>query len=311
MFDKNAYFKKSLKNRSHDLIIINSHEKILDTYSDSVEYLKNNDTLNREIILYLRAYYEIQDLIPQTIENIGSGHFFPFSESNFELENSYQLCMEGFYSYAFAALRSVLELGLLGIYFDYDDKAYENVKPWISTKNQTPPFKNILKRLEEIECFNEFDQRFDYIKKTKELYYHLSGYIHTRGFRYSSTSKTYANFNRFNEKALIEYSKFMFSVVSNVIAIMLIKYPIGVKCLPLYEKFGLYPPFGGFLDHQVIYIKYVVPDEMLEFIEKIAEKNTEVQRIVDEIEALPDLTEEELEKQCVEFDKNFGNKLTK
>lgn len=296
--------KEHMKKMDPIFIIINDHEKILTTYNDSVNYLKNHKELNRDIGHYLYAYHEIADLIPQTTENIGSGHFFPFSESGYELENSYELCLEGFYSYSFAALRSVLELGIIGIFFAVDDKEHENVRPWISSKEQTPRFKNALQRLNKIPCFKEFNQRFDYIKKTMDLYHHLSGYIHTRGFQYSSTASTQANFNQFNEKALIEYSKLMFSVVSSIIEVMLIKYPIGIKPLPLFDKFGINPPLGGFLQfQQIIYIKYVLTNEKLAFIEHIANNNQEVKDIIEEIKSLPDLSSKELQKQTEEFDK--------
>lgn len=300
MFNEKEYLKK----KNPTFIIINNHNKILTTYDDSVNYLKNHKELNRDMGHYLYAYHEIADLIPQTTENIGSGHFFPFLESGYELENSYELCLEGFYSYSFAALRSVLELCIIGIFFAVDNKEHENVRPWISSKKQTPRFKDALQGLNKIPCFKEFNQRFVYIKKTIDLYHHLSGYIHTRGFQYSSTASTKANFNQFNEKALIKYSKLMFSVVSSIIEIMLIKYPIGIKPLPLFDKFGINPPAGGFLEfQQIIYLKYVLTDEKLGFIEHVADNDQEVKDIINELESLPDLSSEELHKQAKEFDK--------
>jgi hypothetical protein len=176
-------------------------------------------------------------LIPQTEDNFASGHYFPYSESYFELENSYQLCLEGFYSYAFSALRSVLELGIIGIYFAVEDKEHEEVRPWITSKKRTPSFKNALKKLNKIPCFKGYNKRFNYKKNIYELYDYLGGYIHTRGFKFSSTSQSKTNFNRFNEKAMNEYLNKMFSVIKHLIVLMLIKYPIGMKSLPLFKPY--------------------------------------------------------------------------
>lgn len=284
---------------------INNHNKIVRTYADSLNYLKKDKSgLEKEIALHFLAYYEIGDLIPQTLDNVGSGHYFPYSESYSELENSYELCLEGFYSYAFAALRSVLELGIMGIFFSVNDKEVEEVRPWITSNERTPAFRKALKRLKEIPCFKEFDNRFRFTENVLEIYDHLSGFIHTRGYKYSSRSKNRCNFNNFNEKALMEYLNLMFSVVSNLIVLMIIKYPIGIRPLPLSEKFGLNPSSGGFLEfYKISYIKAVIGDDKTVFLEDISNNNSEVQGIVNEIESLPDLSDEELEEQFKLFDK--------
>src|SRR6266540_640208 len=102
-------------------IIINTHERISAALADSLRYLEKVPDLQQKIADHVWAYHEIRDLVPQTLDNFMSGHYFPFSESYYELENSFQLCMEGFYRYAFDALRSVLELGILGVHFAVDD----------------------------------------------------------------------------------------------------------------------------------------------------------------------------------------------
>jgi len=277
---------------------LNNHKQILEVHNDSLNYLKNNKECYVKLADYFRAYYEIGDLVPQTSDNFVSGHSFPYSESYFELENSYQLCLEGFYSYSFAALRSVLELGILGIFFAVDDKEYEEVRPWITSEKRTPNFQTALKRLNKISYFNEYNERFNYVKNVSDVYDHLSGFIHTRGYKYSSRSKNRCNTNKFNEEALLEYLKYMFSIISNLITLMLIKYPIGLKSIPLFEKFGFNSLAGGFLeDYQIKLIKSVLNKEELEFLEHISDNDCDVKSIVEEIESLPEMTDEELEEQ--------------
>jgi hypothetical protein len=55
------------------------------------------------------------DLIPKTLENLFSGHAFPYHAAEQELGTSRQLAKDAFYTHAFAALRSVLELNALGV----------------------------------------------------------------------------------------------------------------------------------------------------------------------------------------------------
>ena len=86
-------------------LIINDHSKITEVYEKSINYLNNNDSLYEKIAKHLWAYHEIGTLIHQTVENVLSGHYFPYSEAYIHLEKSYQLCLEGFYTYAYFALR--------------------------------------------------------------------------------------------------------------------------------------------------------------------------------------------------------------
>lgn len=109
--------------------VINDHSKISETRSGTVKYLEDHAEPYSSLANTMWAYNEIGDLVPQTLDNIMSGHYFPYTESYYELENSYQLALEGFYTYAFTALRSVLELGILGVYFAIEDEEYEKVQP--------------------------------------------------------------------------------------------------------------------------------------------------------------------------------------
>ena len=59
------------------------------------------------------AFYSLGQLIPETIEKFGSGHYFPYSEAFYNLQSSLELAMHGFYSQAFVGLRSVLELSTM------------------------------------------------------------------------------------------------------------------------------------------------------------------------------------------------------
>ena len=294
------------------LIVINDHKKVEEVYNKSEEYLNIHEDLRDEIATHLWAYHEIGDLIPQTIESLWSGHFFPYSESYYELENSFELCKQGFYRHSLFALRCVLELGVLGLYFDKDGQAHLDVQAWLRSDDPTPHFRNCLRRLFELEYFKQFDAIFSLRQEVENLYSSLSDYVHVRGYRYSATGQTHANFNRFSESSLYRYVEFMKKVVKSIVTMMLLKYPMGMQDLPLWDKFGLNPPAGGFLDESSRRAVLAILDEdVKEVLQNISDSDPTVNKIVKDILAMPDLTEEQLEKQRAELDKIMKKHGTK
>lgn len=285
-------------------LIINDHTKIETAYATSLRYLNEHETLQEKLTIYLKAYHEIGDLVPQTFDNMMSGHYFPYSESYYELENSYELCLQAFYSYAFTALRSVLELGILGVYFAVEDKEHKEVRPWIKSEKYTPKLSIMLNKIDNLEKFRLFDKRFELVKRIKETKDNLDAFIHTRGYRYSTTALTHANYNRFSDSSLTQYCDAMFSVISQIVIIMLLKYPIGMQPLPLSEKFGLNPPAGGYLEgYQIQVITSILKPEERDYLQRLSDKDPYVRKTVKHFESLPNLSDEEKQQQAEEFDR--------
>ena len=285
------------------LLIINDHRKIEDVYQKSEEYLKKHESLRDDIAIHLWAYNEIGTLVPQTLENFWSGHFFPFAESYYELENSFELCRQGFYRHSLFALRCVLELAVIGLYFDKEDQAHIDIQEWFHSKDHTPFFRNALKSLFSSGYFKRFDERFFLYNDVEDLYSLLSDYVHVRGYRYSTTGQSRSNFNQFNEPALIQYVQFMKKIAKNNILMMLLKYPIGMQRLPLWEKFGLNSPMGGIMDESSQKAVLNVLDESATMLLKeISDTDPNTKAIVESILNMPDLTEEQFEKQSAEWD---------
>ena len=95
----------------------------------------------------------------------------------------------------------------------------------------------------------------------------------------------------------------MFAVVTQLIVIMLLKYPVGMQGLPLDEKFGLNGPVGGFLqEHQVQLITSLLSPEEKEFLQRISNEDPNVKAVIEYFNNLPDITEEEWRQQIDEFD---------
>ena len=73
--------------------------------------------------------------------------------------------------------------------------------------------------------------------------------------------------------------------------------------LPIVEKFGFNEPASGFLNEtEVAILKRCLSDQRLAYLEEYALKSEEACGIRDWVLALPDISEEEFEKQIREFD---------
>lgn len=296
------------------LVIINHHKYIKKAYKTCEEYLKAHSNVQEEIAAHLWAHYVVVELVPSTVERLWAGYFFPFSESYFELESSFEFCKQGFYRHAFFALRCALELVVIGLYFDKKTQTHIDIRRWIRSESHTPDFRRSLRRLFELEYFRQFDDKFALRQEIEEIYSFLNGYVHTRGFHYSSTGQRLSSINQFNESSLRRYIKIMKNVVKSIIKMMLLKYPIGMQKLPLWEKFGFNVPLGGFLnDLYQRQVLVVLDDDTKQVLQKISDNDPTVKGIVRAINAMPDLTEEQLDKQRMELDKMVikGGKKTK
>lgn len=180
------------------ILLTNDSEKVQRAYVDSVQFLNSHEEVTEEICRHLAAYDSLIELVPETPDTIGSGHLFPFIEVYSELENSFMLCKQGFYRYGLFALRCALELGILGVHFDRNDRAYADIEDWFTSERSSPSFSSVLPRLFHMENFRIFDKQIPLQKHIKGLYASLSNFAHTRGYKYSTSGQSHANFSRFS-----------------------------------------------------------------------------------------------------------------
>ena len=285
--------------------IVNKYENIISVYKETEIFLKKNPSLFEELCSFIAASRVLQDLIPQTVEKVCSGHFFPCSESYDELENAYQLCFFGFYKYSFIALRNVLELGLLSVYWDKQNKSQIDIQNWLKSKEDTPRIKEILSGLLKVKNIEIFSRKIDIQKKVKSIYNVLSDFVHTKGYSYSSYAQRRSNVNYFNKDALKRWCIITEKVIQTVSIVHLLKYPVGLQYYTsLDEKFGLNPPFGGFLRPiQQQTIKQIFNKQTLDLLQDISNKDEEAIELAKCVNDLPDITDEEFRKQMIEFDK--------
>jgi hypothetical protein len=288
-------------------MVVNNFSRSEEVFRQTQAFLSATPDLNTSIMDLIFAYKEAGELVPHTLDSFMSGHFFPFAQSEYEIESSLNLAMQGFYGYALGALRSTLELGLLGVYFAVEGREDVDVRPWLESRERTPSRTTILAKLASLQGFQEAHSQFDLSGRILHTFEELDRFVPTRGYKYSSRRLTRTNYNFFSHDALLLYSRQLRNVVGDVVFVMLLKYSIGMQALPLTEKFGLRPPLGGFLEeYQVKRLTKGLQPPEITFLQALSDADPGTQSIVAEIASMPDLTDEEWQAQRDEGIEGFS-----
>ncbi len=281
-----------------------SDRDILEIRELTNAYLQDNEGIVNKINEILWVYRAMIDLIPQTLEKATSGHVFPISECGYELESSIQLCKLGFYKHAIIALRNVLELGLLSVYWDIDGNSHINIPKWLSSNEQTPFHSKVIEELKKNKQIVAFDEEHNIFTPIRDLYHELCDFSHTKGISFSSTELSRGNFNRFNGESIRRWLDFMERVVKIVITIHILQYPVGLQDINLFGKFGLNPPIGGLLrSNDVERVRKFLDKGILETLQTISDADLDASRIAQQINDLPDITQDQIRVQEEHFEK--------
>jgi len=297
-------YKNFKKLSNYSILINNDLNYVFKVLESSENFLINNKNYIKTIDTYLLAYKNLLDLIPETIENFWSGHIFPYAESEYELESSILLTFLGFYKQAINCLRNVLELGLLSLYFNLEDYGHKEIKNWLYSLENTPFRNRIMVKLLTNKNFEKFNKIINIEDWINTVYGQLCDFTHTKGIRYSSRALLNSNVNTFNKRAFIKWLNLFKETIKIVVALHLLKYPVGLQYTPIEQKFGLNGPAGGFLNpYQVDQIKKIFDDKTLKILQKISNEDESATALAEEINRRPDITEKEFAKQIEEDDK--------
>ncbi|MDD4956283.1 MAG: hypothetical protein PHH49_06095 [Candidatus Omnitrophica bacterium] len=271
-------------------------------------FFKNHSNTKQRIENSGWIYQSIGKVIPQTAENLFSGHFFPYVESWDELQISFNLAIFGFYKQAFMSLRSVLELGMLSVYYNINDDGHKTVQDWLKSKDaweaNTPRVDKIWKILRSNKNIMSFDEKFGLRKSFNDLSV-LHNYVHTKGYEFSNKlGLPKSNCQTFEEDVLEKWINTYERVIILVITLHMLKYPISVIEFEWSEKIGIDNPFPVLESFEIKEIETFLPREYFEEIKKIADNDQGTQDFCKYIRELPDMTEEEQEFQIIKFDKS-------
>lgn len=277
-------------------------EKSIEVYHLSNKFIENSEFKDKLNDLFW-MYHTIGDLIPHTTESFWSGHILPWTESWDEIQISYNLCLFGFYKQAMVSLRSAKELGLLSVYWNLNDDGHKIIRAWLKSEKKTPNNREIWEKLEKHNNFKFFQQKIDIRNRILKLRF-LDNYVHSQGRKYSNSSLPKSNSQTFEINGFNNWFG-AFEEVVNVLSILhLIKYPLGIIEFDYYKKFGIDTPmFGSLQAGEIELIKRLISKEEFEQIEVIAQNDENVQKIMQSITQLPDMTEDEVEQQVIDFDK--------
>jgi hypothetical protein len=282
-------------------------DKSIEVLEKTKIYFQNSPTLVNKIENLKWIYQSIGKVIPQTTENIFSGHFFPFTESMDELQISFNLVLFGFYKQGFVSLRSSLELGMLSVYYNINDDGHKAVQDWLKSKDSwegnTPRSDKIWKILNSNKNICTFNNKFDLKKKFENLSF-LHNYVHTKGYRYSNKCgliKT--NSQTFEENILLKWISAYEKIIILIVVLHMLKYPISIIEFDWHRKIGIDNYFPVLEVFEIERIREILPEEHFAEIKKIAANDDNTQKLFNYICELPDMTEEEQDLQIIKYDK--------
>ena len=282
-------------------------EKSIEVFKKTESFFQKNPDTKRKVEELGWVYFSIGNTIPQTTENFWSGHFFPFMDSWDELQISFNLAIFGLYKQAFMSLRSGLELGLLSVYYNINDDGHNAVQSWLKSKDSweanTPRIDKIWKILNSNSNIKNFNAEFNIRDRFNKLSF-LHNYVHTKGYKYSNhLGILKSNFQTFEEKILLKWIYTYQEIITIIITLHLLKYPIGIIEFDWNKKIGIDNPFPVLEKFEIERVCDLLPVKYISEIKEIAKNDKETQNLFDHIKNIPDMTELDKEEQIIRLDK--------
>ncbi|MBT2519107.1 hypothetical protein J7E29_16820 [Streptomyces sp. ISL-90] len=271
-------------------------------------FMEANPEIAASIVESHQVFYQLLGLPPMTNENVFSGNLAPTIEAEREAKTSVTLARMGLYKQALTSLRSALELGLLAVYWDADDQSHVDIQDWWRGSERTPHTRNVEQRLQRTPGVASYLTRdAEFFERVRELGDSLGGYVHTRGGRYSTAGLVpITNLPVFAVDAMRVWADRLVDVAQAVLAVHLMKYPVGLQVTPLSEKFGLNPPAGGFVEPWVRdRFRAFLPEGVRDALQEISDSDTDALERAAWINEHPDIAEAELAEQVERQDREF------
>jgi hypothetical protein len=295
-------------------------EYVIYSVSTFFEYL---DAARRETQEYLSAkpeiiqgfdhckilgYQTLLDVVPSDLEFLTKIGYYPFSEATTEIDYSINLALCGSYKSAYHHLRSFFELVMVGVYFGSTHVTEADARDWLRNGADTPFFNNMLRLLFRESTFQKADLNLGLNERIRSFYKQVCDIVHTKGISASHAALSRANFPRFVAESLERFLSDLKECVTLVYALLSLRSPIILAGLPMLAKFGLNPPMSGFLEeHEAAQIRSLFSPTWLTFLEGVLDADTYAQGAITHILSLPDLTDEEIDKQLASQKELLGS----
>ncbi|MFZ3059249.1 MAG: hypothetical protein WA102_05855 [Candidatus Methanoperedens sp.] len=265
------------------------------TFKQTVNYLEKDKIICQNILKAYEAFNECGMVYPITTDNFLSGERIPLIEAEETNEILLFQVFSGMYKISFQLLREILELVLLQfyIYFEDDKKFLRN---WLKGEVGTPFKKEMKKALHKSEAYELANPKFNLDSQLDRIYENLSGYIHTQGIKYSHKELKNTNRPVFSEKSLVKFSDVYFETIKYCILLIAINFPNAIEPLPIFSKFGHNAPFSFINESKVQKIRSIFTKAELLELDDLSLNNKDFLDLKAYVEAMPDLTQDEISK---------------
>ena len=210
-------------------------------------------------------------------------------------------------------MRRALELVVVGAYFILENIETETAHAWLKSEKHTPNFRRAIKTLVKYEPYSNCEHKCQFSEFILSIYHKLSGYIHIRGIE-KSHEKLMPYLSRFNS---IEFLKFhesscqqsldlFIETIQSMSLIYVLTIPRLLVGFDFDSKFGLNSSFSGFFTSgQAKRVHMLIPESFRTFIDDLEKKNEEIRSVKELVDSIPDISEEEFNKQCEKFKELF------
>lgn len=272
----------------------------------SLEFIKNEYEKYEEFqnaidfIEYLHS-----DTIKSDINQLFKLGYYPATETEMELDYSIKHALIGSYKSAFADLRRALELSIIAVYLSSEQVDRKKAVDWIMANDDTPGFSKSISKLITQGHFKAINDKCDWKKRLQNIYWTLSDFSHNKGqvkgYRELNSPNFFAastSAPTIKTETLEAFCDLYIKTIEEIVVIQSLYNPIILVGVPFEEKYGLEGPMTGFFNEgQAESVNKLIPNEYRQYFDHLIENDEEIKSIVHHFNSLPDLTNEDIEKQ--------------
>jgi len=266
-----------------------------ETFKHTLQYFATQNATSRRICSAFCAFGQACQVYPVTEDNFLSGERVPIIEAQETHEILLFEVFTGMYKISFHLLRELLELVLLQFYL-YLGQDRHFLDDWLKGESDTP-YKGTLKSaLSKSQLYQSANEVLNLDRRLDSIYRSLCAYTHTQGVAHSHQGLKTSNRPVFSESALQKFSNIYFDTIKYCVSLIAIHCPNAIIGLPVYDKFGYGGPICLIDEDQAEAVRAIFTDSELSTMETLALNNDDFQEAKAAIEAMPDLTKEQIDQ---------------
>ncbi|NOZ87965.1 MAG: hypothetical protein GXP49_17230 [Deltaproteobacteria bacterium] len=238
------------------------------------------------------------DFMPYDIEKLSPLWFSTINEINYELSELINKILICNYKSSYDSLRRILELAIITLYFLNLENDKTKVINWLKSRENTPRFSDMLRKLVSISFFKEINDQIGLEGKIKKLYWSLSDIVHTKGEEYyiDKLQKTrlivsMLRLPELNKEILFRTLDKYIELIEIIFLLFAVNQPVLLVGLPLEKKFMAeeLPLCGYLMEYQAERLWEIIPDEYHKILKEIIKDDKGVQSMVEWVNSREDI----------------------